>query len=790
MPRWIDRRIPSMFHRRLLLLTSVAIVPAIILILQLGKLTLVEGAQRRRAAESVLLQRDLIPTARGRVLDRRMRVLATDSASFDVSVSYSVISGRWAYAQAYRDAYRANRQQWRDLGAETREALILEREGPYLDQVQMLWQVLADMGQVDSEELGRRRTQVLERVAQIASSHALRRMQRLSAAADGPISHTDAVERVHEETIAHALLMNVPAAARVQIESFIAESNRRYEQLRRDERAELESGMITGAGASPNDAMRVWREVSITPSRERQYPHETIDLSIDRATMPGNLRKETPAHVSVSGVGLHLLGMMRQVWKEDADKRPFRKTVGTQRIVDLGGYLPGDQIGSWGIELAQEDRLRGLRGQVIRHLDTLEEEILPPLPGRDVVLSIDIHLQARIQALLDPALGLMKRQEWHRSSDIGPIGEPLCGAAVVLDVTTGQVLAAVSTPGFSLEQIRRQPETVYRDTLNRPYVNRAVGSPLGGVYSPGSTIKPLMLVAAMSDRKLGAGEAIACNGHLDAAHPGRYRCWIFKTYNSTHGPLAAPEAMARSCNIFFYTLGRREGPRRVVHWYSQFGLGMPTGCGILDEVGGDLPDLTRADEPNAPGFTPADAIFMAIGQGPVRWTPLQAANAYATIARGGYHMDPTLLIGGDESKRRHRDLQLDPRGVEQAMQGLFEATNERYGTGHHITLGESPAVSQPIFNIEGVRVMGKSGTAQAVPLREEFDDDGDGRPDRYGRILRQGDHAWFVGMVKRPGSSRPDYVVTVIVEFAGSGGKVGGPIANQILHAMRAEGYL
>ncbi len=780
MPRWIDRRIPSMFHRRLLLLTATAIVPAVVMVVQLGRLTLAQGAERRRAAESVLLQRELIPTARGRILDRRMRALATDSASFDVSVNYSVISGRWAYNQAYRDAYRDNRQRWRDLDAEIKESLILEREGAYIDQVRMLWQVLADMGGIDPDDLSQRRTQVIERVQQIASTHAIRRMERLSAASPTPVTHTDAVERVYEETIVHPLLFNVETGARVQIESFMAEAAKRYDAARQAERADPDAPSI-------NDALRVWREVSITPSRERQYPHETLDLTIDRATLPGDLKTDKPAHVTVSGVGLHLLGMMRPVWKEDAQKRPFRKMLDGRQIVDLGGYLPGDQIGSFGIELAQEDRLRGLRGQVIRHLDTLEEDPLPPVPGRDVVLSIDVQLQARIQALLDPSMGLMKRQEWHKSTDIGPVGQSLTGAAVVLDVSTGQVLAAVSSPSYSLEQIRREPEKIYRDTLDRPFVNRAIGGPMGGVYSPGSTIKPLILAAAMTDRKLGVSEPITCHGHLDPGHPDRYRCWIFKTYNDTHGPLGAPEAIARSCNIFFYTLGRREGARRVVQWYERFGLGSPTGCGVLDEVGGDLPDLTRADEPAAAGFTPADAIFMAIGQGPVRWTPIQAANAYATIARGGYHMDPTLLIGGDESKRRHRDLQLDPRSVDQALQGLYEATNERYGTGHHIQVGEQ---RENIFNIEGVRVLGKSGTADAVPQREEFDDDGDGRPDRYGRILKHGDHAWFVGMVQRPTSPRPDYVVVVIVEFAGSGGKVAGPIANQVMHALRAEGYL
>lgn len=771
MPRWIERQIPSMFHRRLALLTGAMVLVSMVLLLQLGRLTLAQAAERRRAAESVLASRELIPTARGRILDRRMRVLAADSASHDVSVNYSVISGRWAFRQAYLDARREHRRQWLDMTSAERDAAIEARIEPYLEQVRTLWSVLADFGGIGAQELTRRRTDVIERVHQIASLHNLRRLERLSAESDSPITLAEAVEPVYEETIAHPLLFNIEPSARVQIEGFIAEAGR--------------------TGDDANAGLRVWREVRITPSRERVYPHETIDLVIDRSTLPGDLKNPEPAHVSISGVGLHLLGTMRPVWKEDAQRRPLHKRDRHgNAVVDYGGYLPGDTLGAWGIEASQEDRLRGLRGQVLHHLDTGDADRLDPVVGRDVVLSVDIALQARIQALMDPAFGLMQRQAWHKSEAFGPIGEPLCGAAVVLEVSTGQVLAAVSVPHFTAEQLKRSPNQIFNDYLNRPFVNRAIGGPMGGVYQPGSTVKPLVLCAAATDRKLGHHETITCNGYLEypnTAGAGRYRCWIYKTFNHTHGPLAGAEAIARSCNIYFYTLGRRLGSKRLVTWYRDFGLGQPLGVGLLDEAAGVLPDLGQADHPNAIGFQPADAIFMAIGQGPVQWTPLQAANAYATLARGGYHIDPTLFIGADESTRRHRDLQLDPAAVDEAMRGLYEAANESYGTGHHI---QTEAGREPIFTVEGVRVMGKSGTADAVALREQFDDDGDGRPDRYGRVLRDGDHAWFVGLAQRSSSSRPDYVVAVVVEFAGSGGKVAGPIANQILLALRAEGYL
>ena len=424
---------------------------------------------------------------------------------------------------------------------------------------------------------------------------------------------------------------------------------------------------------------------------------------------------------------------------------------------------------------------------VASRLDLDQQERREPVAGDDVVLTVDIQLQGRIQAIMDPQFGLMKVQAWHSnhpSQDplVPQYGQPLNGAAVVLDVANSYVLAAVSMPAFSLKQMNENPSSVWGDKVNQPFLNR----PVARAYQPGSTVKPLVLAAAVTDRKVGYDQKITCAGHLDPDANDRYRCWIYKLYNSVHGPLGASESLARSCNIFFYTTGKRLGAQRLVGWYDQLGLGKVTGCGLSEEVGGDLPDLSRSDSPYAAGFSAADAIFMAIGQGPVRWTVLQAASSYATLARGGYAINPTFVMVGQPGRpQMGRDLGLDPHGVELAMRGLDDAVNRRYGTTHGLSLLDH----EPIFNIPGVHLYGKSGTAQGVPLW--VDTDGDGRFTReVDRIARRGDHAWVMCLVQRPGSIRPDYVVAVVVEYGGSGGAVAGPVVNQILHAMRAEGYL
>ena len=181
-------------------------------------------------------------------------------------------------------------------------------------------------------------------------------------------------------------------------------------------------------------------------------------------------------------------------------------------------------------------------------------------------------------------------------------------------------------------------------------------------------------------------------------------------------------------------------------------------------------------------ITPFDATLMGIGQGPVTWSPLHAANAYATIARSGDWLPPRLVMGGEAPAPSGRDLHLDTRAVTAALAGLDYAVNNAGGSGNHMTTDEDGGL-EPIFNLEGVRLWGKTGTAEAPDLMVDDDGDGPGRP----RAARVGDHSWFV---VRGGKDRPRYAVSVVIEYGGSGAKVSGPIVNQILHALRAEGYL
>ena len=746
----LRKHIPSMFHRRLLMLGAAVLAVTLILGAQSVRLSIgQEHAQRKEAAERALSQSYPIPTVRGRVLDRWDRPLAVDEPGYEIAVRYPVISGEWAYRQAREAARQEDTERWKELSAEQRNVLIERHLPDYDRQVSEMWSLLAEISGADPLEISRRRSAISRLVQRGIASQAKRNQQRREEEFDEKLSWSDARERIREENWAHRIINDIDEATRINVQGFIA-----------------------GAAESPE--LAVWKEVEVRQPRQRRYPNETFSISVDRSTLPTPLRHDEPLVVKVEGVGLHHLGLLRSIWQSDQGLEPYSTD-------NPRGYMVGDQIGRWGIERSMEDTLRGTRGMVTKQLDTGEQERVEPIPGKDVRLTLDIQLQAQVQALMMPEVGLMTAQsyqQYEEKTNRVP-GTKLNGVAVVLDVQTSEVLAAVSMPQMPLQLLQDEPEAIFENEIDQPYLNRVIARP----FQPGSTVKPLVLAAAMTDGKVSLGEQIVCRGHLDEGAPDRLRCWIYKSfYPSVHGPLHGDEAIMHSCNIYFYTAGRRMGLSSLSRWYGRFGLGHLTDCGLPEEVAGDLPDPDKpAGEQDI-----ADATFMGIGQGPIRWTPLQAAASYAALARGGEWIAPTFIK--DESRvtpRKRVDLGLNSAAVREAIQGLDDVINHPDSTSDTLRIEES---REPIFNVEGVKLMGKTGTAQAVPHR--IDSDGDDRITRDDQIVKTGDHSWVIAMVQPDGHTQPTHVVAVVVEYGGSGSQVAGPVVNQIVHVLKREGYL
>lgn len=805
-----------MFHQRLTLVAVLVVAGSLVPLARLFQLTTLKGDQLTRQAEAKLSSSKLIETTRGRILDRKGRILAQDRPGFDVKIDYSLISGQWAFLQAVREA-KKNTPKWNELSPPEREAVVQLVVPEYQKRLERSWDAVSRWTGVPREELEERRQAIVRRVSVMAAelTEANRKIAELEALERGrELSASDLAEidrPIREQTVPHVLVRGLDDGVAFNFPT--------------GTQAEAE-GILPG--------------MKIVDSATREYPLEEMRVSIDRNGFPGTLRTPFPLEIESSGVATPLVGWMRiGLTLEDYQKgraRPMR--VKGAPSLDLSGYVDTDAIGSWGVEAGGEETLHGSRGMVVEQLDTGEKHVVDRKAGADVTLTIDAALQARIQGLMSPEAGLTTVQAFHNNKAL-PTGTMLPAAVVVLDVASGDVLSLVSTPVFTRKQLRDDPDSILSYDADKawfeterakaekakqpppsavgmlPFLNRAVGK----IYAPGSIVKPLVLNFAASQgeydcTKGPGGEHIACTGHFFPNSPKLMRCWIFKQPPHTthsaqlmHDP-DATEAIMCSCNIFFYTLGARLGPAPLADWYGKLGVGTDSdtvhtdlGMGyqykgsILqgrmndaddEEAGEESGERQAAADPSIkkPNFSVADCALLGIGQGFLGWTPLHAAEAYATLARGGVRLTSRIRSDAGAPPQTRIDLKFRPEAVQLALRGLERSVGEERGTGHHITFqapndeGGLTNMREVTFNLPNVRVWGKSGTADSGVKATNAADP-----------TTSLDHAWFVVLVG-PENGQPKYAVAVMVENGGSGGRVAGPLCNQVLWQLRAEGYL
>lgn len=794
--------LPSLYHRRLLLLLALFGMSTLPLGAKLAHLTLVKGEASMDAAEARLSRTVQTPTVRGMIIDRKGRVLAQDRPSYDIAVKYEVITGDWARRKAREAARHAAGSGWSELSPAAREAETQRYLPTFQVHLDRAWDVLAARAGVTRAEVDSRRDQVIATIESRAANVAQRRREQayedakqrgvtLSAASIKSIERS-AGGKIAEMEQSHVLVRRVPDAIGLAVQVLAGEdidldlpgpeerlSNSRSEHSQRVERV---PGLI------------------VLDSGDREYAYDVMNVSVDRASFPTPVRSEGPISVTVTGVARHAIGGMRDrvlgsapatatspPFAGDAQRRAtYLDSDPAQRArayaglgADRGSYREGDRVGDSGVESAWENRLRGLRGVRTTQLSTGEKFVVEPEPGEDVQLTLDISLQARVQAVMSPQAGLAIVQPWHKQeSATQPVGTPLNGAAVVIDVRTGDILALVSSPSPSREEIATKQPDLLADLVGTPLVDRATQK----FYTPGSIVKPLMFVEATKRGVFDVGDRIACTGRMFDRQPNAFRCWIYKKFSTTHNDryghdLDAEEAIMCSCNIFFYTIGRRLGPAGIIAAYEDFGVGRTFDLGTGYQSPGGL-GFPRKSGPTR-GIQSPDAMQMGIGQGPVTWTPVHAAAAYATLARGGIDRQPRLVKNA--LTLPERDLGLRTDAVQKALAGLKRSVGDHEGTGNHIMID---GVEERVFTIEGVDVWGKTGTAAAPRIFDDPDGrDGPAPPE----LLEEGDHSWYVVLV---GHGEPWYAVAVVIDYGGSGGKVSGPIVNQVVNALVTEGYL
>ncbi len=459
-------------------------------------------------------------------------------------------------------------------------------------------------------------------------------------------------------------------------------------------------------------------------------------------TVGVSVRKSSKRVYPRLGTACHVIGITGEVSAAEQD----RLNVPADGEGWLGAlrsnYLPGDMIGKSGVERLCEPYLRGRRGykRYRRSPEPIGQDTF--VPGRKVYLTLDIMLQQRVAALVS-ATGRN-------------------GCAVILSVPRSEVLALVSVPTYDLNRYRADYNVLARDVVNQPFKHRAVGE----LYPPGSTMKPLAAVGALTDGVITEQTTHVCTGSLFSNPALGFRCWIYR--RGSHGPLTVTNALMDSCNVFFYRTGQAMGVARLGYWARQFGYSQLPGTGLVEEVRGIVPT----------GGTRGEARMLAIGQGRLSVTPLHVASAMATLARKGEFRSPMLVLeGGPEQTRR--TVPASAAAIEAARRGMDKVTNDRKSmTAYKYFHG--PGVDELDFE-----VCGKTGTAETSIRR--VDTDGDGRAD----VTLSGRMVWFAGFAPK---DDPKVAFAVMLEYVpepdGGGGKNCAPIAREALRICRELGHI
>lgn len=370
------------------------------------------------------------------------------------------------------------------------------------------------------------------------------------------------------------------------------------------------------------------------------------------------------------------------------------------------GYPLNAVVGQDGAEAAFEEYLHGTDGQRVTVRNAAGEitgsyYTVEPKAGSDVRLTIDLDCQQVTEDALARAVRRINEDRLAEAKDVNAVQLAQTGAAVVVQVGTGDLLASASYPSYDLSRFYEDYEALSADPT-APMFNRA----MQGTYAPGSTFKPVTAAAALSEGVITPETKIYDRGILDDYEGDSFTCWI---YPGSHGNINVKEALQMSCNYFFYTVGRELGVDKLDEYAEAFGLGQPTGI-ELPERSGILASQEYKKSAVGEEWYIGDTIQAAIGQSYHLFTPLQLATYAATLASGGVRYETHLLSGvNGENAFTFQPAVADT--VEASAdafrvikEGMYMAS--RYGSAAYV------------FGDYEIPVCSKTGTAQVDEKRE------------------------------------------------------------------------
>jgi len=433
-------------------------------------------------------------------------------------------------------------------------------------------------------------------------------------------------------------------------------------------------------------------------------------------------------HYPFSDHASHLIGYVGKVSPSEVnDKDPLLKQ-------------PDMRIGKNGIEQLYEQRLRGIPGtrqlevnavgSPVRELAKKEAK-----PGPTLGLTIDTRLQEFV---------------------VQRLGEE-SGGVVVMNIHNGDVLALASMPSYDPNEFSKGIKQGYWNQLNAdekvPLLNKAIG----GQYPPGSTFKMVTGLAALRSGKVSPERKVYCPGHFYLGS-NRWNCWK----PEGHGAVNFAEALAVSCDTYFYTVGREVGIDAIADMGRELGLGTMPGLGLRGERAGIMPSPAWKKQARGLPWNPGETINTAIGQGDVLTTPLQLAIMTARIVNGGKKIHPRLLL--DDPVRDDGFIDIDERHLNAALEGMDMVINSPRGTAYASRI-----------QVEGMSFGGKTGTAQVRRITIRGQD--------QSRIpWRFRHHALFVAYAP---VEKPEYCCAVMIEHGGGGASAAAPVARDVMQKLQ-----
>ena len=478
---------------------------------------------------------------------------------------------------------------------------------------------------------------------------------------------------------------------------------------------------------------------------------EIANFAIQRPRFPGvDFQPRLVRYYPNGPAVAHAVGYVGALSKEDLQR--------------LGGsaYAGTAHTGKNGVESRYEEQLHGDVGYNNVVTNALGRQVpgdsrdltnaLPvnvsPAPGDDLYLSLDLDLQLLATKLL----------EGHR------------GAAVAIDPQSGEILALVSAPSFDPNLFAVGMSTsqyaALQDNLTRPLFNRAIR----GAYPPGSTIKPMLAIAALESGATNLQHTTMCRGYFtlpNSTH--RYRDWK----PEGHGRVDLLEALTQSCDVYFYEVSTILGIDNMHKYLDMFGLGHATGIDISGEHGGLVPSREwkqRTFSGYDRRWYDGETVIVSIGQGYMLATPLQLASAIAAVATRGKRFEPHLVAASQNTLTGERTM-YPPRKLADIRLN-DEQSWDLTIAGMHAVMQGARGTARAAGAKAQYEMAGKSGTAQvfSVAQEEEYDEQ------LVDELLR--DHALFVAFAPL---QEPRIAVAVVVENGSSGSRVAAPIARQLM---------